>query len=356
MIKFIQKTLVIFLVLIFLAVNVSAEGTEIIVTFGGDCTLGSEDKYWEKESSFIQYIEKYGFEYPFVNLKPIFESDDITMVNLEGVFHDSKRGKLKKTYNFRAPSTYAQILPLASIEAVTLGNNHSMDYDRHGFEATTAALDNFGVEWFVNCRYTNKGYLYQKNGAKIGFVGVYIGDWRRQPSFVRGTIDELKSKGAKAIVGIIHGGTEYSLRHDSNQEKMADWLIKEGVSVVIGHHPHVVQGVNIKGSTSIVYSLGNLSFGGNDRIKEHAGDALLARTSFYFDAVGNYTGHRIWLIPIHPSSAGGLVNNYQPVLANAEEANRILAVVQNDTPFTLSPYVLGEGCALPFVPAAGTIN
>lgn len=323
--------------------------SDIIVTFGGDCTLGSEDKFWDRPDSFISAINSRGYEYPFKNLKDIFSQDDLTVVNLEGVFHDSKSGKLKKTYNFRAPSEFAEILPLSNIEAVTLGNNHTFDYGEQGFKSTVKALEDKGIAWFVNCRYDNKGYIYEKDGVKIGFVGFYIGEWRRKPGLVRETINELKDKGAKALVGVMHGGMEYSLFHDKDQGKMADWLIKEGVSVVIGHHPHVIQGVQIKESATIIYSLGNLSFGGNNKIKGQADDALLAQVKFSFDDNLNYTGYQVKLLPIHPSSSFNSANNFQPTLAHSSDANRILSVVQEDTDFVLPKYKDGEGCILPFV-------
>jgi hypothetical protein len=322
---------------------------DIVVTFGGDCTLGSEDKFWDRDSSFVNTVNNNGFSYPFKNLVDLFSNDDLTVVNLEGVFHDSKCGKLKKTYNFRAPSGFAKILPISSIEAVTLGNNHIFDYGEQGFKSTVKALEDSGVEWFVNCRYDNKGYIYEKNGNKIGFVGFYIGDWRRKPSLVRDTINGLKAQGAKALVGIMHGGIEYVSFHDSDQEKMADWLIAEGVDLVIGHHPHVVQGIQIKEKTAIVYSLGNLAFGGNDKIKKQAGDALLAQAKFSFDDNSNYLGYQLRLIPVHPSSSGEKTNNFQPVLADRLNAERILAEVQKDTEFILPAYVEGEGSKLPFI-------
>ncbi|MDO5022357.1 MAG: CapA family protein [Eubacteriales bacterium] len=338
--------------ILFLAILPVCAQKYIVVTFGGDCTLGSEDQLWDRENSFISVVNAQGFEYPFKNLVDLFSKDDLTIVNLEGTFHDSKNGKLKKAFNFRAPSDFAKILPLSKIEAVTLGNNHIFDYGEKGFSSTIKALDAVGTAWFANCRYENRGYLYEKDGVKIGFVGFYIGDWRKQPSLIRDTIDELKLQGANALVGIMHGGAEYSSFHDSNQEKMAEWLILNGVSLVIGHHPHVVQGVAVNADSSIVYSLGNLSFGGNSRIRKQAGDALLAQVKFSFDDSSNYIGHQVRLIPIHPSSTGDKTNNFQPALADLLNAQRILAGVQKDTDFILPPYEENIGCTLPFVPVA----
>lgn len=327
-------------------------GTEIVLTVGGDSTLGSEDAMWEESTSFIRHIAQNGYGYPFKNLMPLFESDDLTIVNFEGVLAETDSGKVPKTYNFRAPTDYANILPVSSIEAVTLGNNHSGDYGQAGFDSTVKALDSVGTEWFVNCPQGNKTFIYEKNGVKVGFLGFYIGYWRSNRAQINQALKELKDAGCAAIVAMMHGGSEYSQRHDESQFNMAMSCIEQGASVVIGHHPHVLQGLQkIKGAT-IVYSLGNLAFGGNKRVKNMADTALVVGARLLFDAQKNYLGHQLTLYPIHPSGTGNKNNNYQPVFATGDEAARIMGILQADTSsFTLAPYTEGKGALQEFVPA-----
>lgn len=326
-------------------------GTEIVVTFGGDCTLGSEDQFWQDETSFIRHIERYGKSYPFEKLYPLFSADDVTLLNLEGTFHESTLGKRVKTYCFRAPKSYAEILTLSSVEAVTLGNNHSEDYGKPGFDSTVEALDAVGMPWFVNCAFANKPWVYEKNGVRVGFVGFYIGYWKSNLAQIKASLQTLRDMGCAAIVGVMHGGVEYSQKHDSMQTRMAETCLDMGATLVIGHHPHVLQGVERREHATIVYSLGNLAFGGNKRVKAMADTGLIVSARFLFDKKGVYTGHQLTLHPIHPSSTGTMVNNFRPILAEGAEAVRAMDIIQADTAFRLEPYVEGEGAVQTFVKA-----
>ena len=331
-------------------------GYEIVVSFGGDCTLGSEDSKREEETSFIQYILREGYDYPFANMKEMFEKDDLTVVNFEGVLAETPVGKVPKTYNFRAPLDFAKILPMSGVEAVTLGNNHSGDYGQPGFNSTVKALDEAGVNWFVDCPQGNKVYVYEKDGIKIGFLGFYIGYWRAERARIKQSLKELKEQGCATIVAVMHGGSEYSQRHDLSQRKMAMSCIEEGASVVIGHHPHVLQGLERVEDATIVYSLGNFVFGGNWRVKPMADTALLTQVRFLFDKDKQYMGHQMTLYPIHPSGTFTNINNFQPVFAKGSEAQRIMDILQSDTQsFVLSPYIEGKGALQVFVPATRSI-
>ena len=326
-------------------------GTEIVVTFGGDSTLGSEDQMWHEATSFIQTIKREGFSYPFEKLYPLFSKDDLTIVNLEGTFYEGVQGKRVKTYNFRAPLDYAKILPLGSIEAVTLGNNHAGDYGQPGFDSTIQALEKEQVDWFVEAAEGNKTFIYEKNGIKIGFVGFYIGYWRSNIMQVRAALQSLQEAGCATIVGIMHGGTEYAEKHGSVQDRMADTILEYGASLVIGHHPHVVHGMDVRKNASILYSLGNLSFGGNKRIKKMADTALVVQARFVFDRNKVFLGHQLTIHPIHPSGTGTNTNDYRPILAKGAEAERVMGLMQMDTAFPLAPYVEGKGALQVFVPA-----
>lgn len=331
-------------------------GYEIVVTIGGDCTLGSEDDKWGESTSFIQHITRLGYLYPFANMKDMFEKDDLTVINFEGVLAENPYGKITKTYNFRAPTDYAKIMPLNSIEAVTLGNNHSGDYGQQGFDSTVKALDDAGVNWFVNCPQGNRVYVYEKDGIKIGFLGFYVGYWRANRGRINQSLKELKEKGCSTIVAIMHGGSEYSQRHDGSQKNMAMSCIEQGASVVIGHHPHVLQGLEKINDATIVYSLGNFAFGGNKRIKPMADTALVVQVRFLFNKDKQYVGHQMTLHPIHPSGTFTEVNNFQPVFAKGAEAQRIMGILQSDTAsFPLMPFVEGRGAVQAFVPAPAPI-
>ncbi len=371
-----RRTFLLTLVLLFLCPQALAEGVanqaavpyyeapkQIVVTFTGDCTLGNtplqrEGDQVEGKRCFESYIEEFGVEYPFKNVRDIFLNDDLTVINLESTFYDYEANKANKTYNFRSPVSYADMLPVAGIDAASMGNNHMEDYGEPGFRSTVDALEARGVHWFGSNEYANGTYIFEKDGVKIGFVAAYISWWwgTGNAAIVRQDIADLRAQGCSLIVACLHGGVEYDLRHDKNQESMANKFIGYGADIVIGHHPHVLQGIRLDRSTGIttLWSLGNFCFGGNPKFnKPEARYACIAQFTFSFDENGKYLGYQMNLIPAYTSGSAEY-NNYQPCLVEGADAEKVLAAIQYDTPWknlTLNPYVPGVGALQDFVPA-----
>ena len=137
------------------------------------------------------------------------------------------------------------------------------------------------------------------------------------------------------IIYSCHWGKEYSATHNDLQEEMALSAMKAGADVVVGGHPHVVQGVDTAGHTLVLWSLGNLMFGGTHGNEMKTYDAVLAQLRLRFDAQG-YMGCVLELIPILTSSSGQEgVNDFCPQVAQGEDRKRILEKIQFDTEFTL---------------------
>ena len=336
-------------------------GTSVVMTFTGDCTLGSEDRLASREDSFVGYVKRYGFEYPFAKMKDFFEEDDLTVINLENVFFDRTTSKANKRYLFRAPTSFAQILKEGSVELAFIANNHILDYGKNGLLSTISAVEALDIGVFGSNHTVSLGYIYEKNGIKIGFLGTYQAYWYVGRDALSKLLNSFREAGCHAVVGIIHDGTEYARNRNKKQQQMADWLVKQGVDLVVGHHPHVPQGVDILGGATVLYSLGNFSFGGNRllditrRPGVRADKAIIARVEMRFDAQKNYLGHQVNLIPISPSGSSEY-NNYQPVFLTGEEALAAMELVQYDTGFTLAPYQEGIGALQPFVPAQDVEN
>ena len=141
----------------------------VLMTFAGDCTLGGEGSVSKNEESFDTFAEKEGYDYFFANFRELFENDDITVVNLEGVLSDSAFMEKKgKTFRFRGKTDYVKILTGSSVEAVSIANNHIMDFNAQGAESTRRALDENGVSWFWNETY----YVFEHDGIRVAFFGL----------------------------------------------------------------------------------------------------------------------------------------------------------------------------------------
>lgn len=146
--------------------------TSVLLSFTGDCTLGSEDYLRHRPTSFDSYINEHGYAYPFEKVQHLFARDDVTVINFEGVLYPHEANKVKKTYNFRGPLDFANILTAGSVELCFLGNNHVEDYGRPGFDSTISAIQGVGKDWFGVTQFDSRTHVFEKNGVKIGFTGI----------------------------------------------------------------------------------------------------------------------------------------------------------------------------------------
>lgn len=337
---------------------------QVTISFAGDCTLGNtplvRERYYDQ--SFESYVEQHGMAYPFDKVKEYFLNDDFTVVNLEGVFYNYEANRAKKTYNFRSSTDYVEILTLAGVDAVSIGNNHSLDYGAKGEISTIETLERAKLGWFGINEAADGIYVFEKDGIRIGFTGVYYSFWAKggkNAEAIKRNLSDLKREKCDLIIACMHCGVEYDQKHDNNQNKMANWLFRYGADMVVGHHPHTVQGLRVENGKTTLWSLGNFVFGGNPSLnyKNPARNKLLnietfiAQITFSFDEDQRYLGHQINIIPCYTSGTAEY-NNYQPVPVTGAEAEKVLSAIQVDSyPLHLKPYVEGVGAVQDFVPA-----
>ena len=314
--------------------------TVLTVTLAGDCTLGGTEAANRKADGFVKTVLEKGLDYPFSGLEPLFSQDDVTFVNLEGVLSDSSKGEnTDKNFAFRGPSSFAKLLPLGSIEAVNISNNHYQDYGNFGSKATLKALEEYGVayageEWLS---------IFSLDGGKIGLAGIRGSLSEEKKRTVVKQIALLRQAGCQIIIYALHAGQEYAQNHNRLQEDMAHFLIDSGADVVAGHHPHVVQGLEIYKDRLILYSLGNFVFGGNHDPKETG--ALVARVEF---SLRDGMLKQIQAA-LHPVLFTGDArrNVFKPILLAGKQAEKVIKKVQLDTNFDLPDLVDGSGVILP---------
>ena len=328
------------------AVCAEAEKT-ILLTFTGDCTLGSEEATRPREDSFDSLAAKNGYDYFFANFREMFEQDDHTIINFEGVLSDTKAQETqKKRYRFRGPKEFVSILTGSSIEACSLSNNHIGDFGKQGEESTKQTLDENGIGWFQNYKY----YIYEKEGIKIAFIALENKIVYKEFEKIKKLIIDLKESGeANAIVVCWHTGLEYRGAHETNTERTSQALVRYGADLIIMHHPHVLQGICVYNNRSIFYSLGNFVFGGNSAIRTEKFKLDKTVTSLYsivvqvkmlFTNEGRYLGQQAVIYPVYTSNAAP-VNNYQPYRVSAEDAIPIRNAIQEDTTFELPQIATG---------------
>ncbi len=305
----------------------------ITITFGGDVVLGGRENYYGDSAGMPAVLDEKGMTWPFAGLKDLFRKDDLTVVNLECVLKADSTGEdLTKQWRFRGLPEYVQVLMEGGIDLVNLANNHTIDFGDTGYLRTKEAL-NGNLPWCGNGENT----VLEIRGHLFGFGGCRETTYTRTPEVISQDIQELKEKGAEIIVYQCHWGTEYDGNHTVLQEAMARACQRAGADLVIGHHPHVVQGADWIDGMPVVYSLGNLVFGGTIHLSTF--DAILAQAVFYPEKSENRV--EIKLIPILTSgSSKQKINDYQPVIAEKEDALRILKKVQKDTGWLLTDRLL----------------
>lgn len=292
---------------------------EVRISFAGDCTLGTNRGLEKREEHFVRRIAREGFDWPFLAVRDLFAQDDLTLVNLENAFTQGRRGADKNCV-FSAPPEYAQILPLGNIEAVSTANNHSHDYGVAGYEDTLEALDEVGVIYSGTKRpaYVDVGDL------KVALLSRAAPKQDTLTGLLR-EIKEARAAGCDLVIVSLHWGIEYEKEQNIEQKRIARKVIQGGADVIVGHHPHILQGIELYDGKPIFYSLGNFSFGGN--INPPDWDTMIAQIT----AEKTQTGARITsikLIPCRISDATGDEQDFQPVPVRGERAEKILQKVK----------------------------
>lgn len=292
------------------------EKDRYVLTFAGDCTLGSTASGAASASSFITVVGE-DHSYPFKNVVEYFENDDLTIINLEGPLTESGTPAGKR-FAFKGPTAYTKILTGSSVEAVTLANNHAEDYGKEGYQNTTKALEEAGVSYVEK----NKTTLVEtESGLK---VGLYAASFDFNKSNMASSIAELRSSGAEIVICAFHWGTEGSYRPTAEQENIAHAAIESGADIVYGSHPHVLQRVETYQDGYIFYSMGNFSFGGSTFPQDY--DSAILQMEILRDENGKAKLGELTRIPVSISSVSSQ-NNYQPTpyQEGSKEYDRVMS-------------------------------
>lgn len=294
----------------------------ITISAAGDCTLGTDESFGYS-GSFMEEFEKQNrnYGYFFENVREIFANDDLTIVNLETTLTNATK-KAEKKFRFKGLPEFTEIIKMGNIEAVNIANNHTMDYLEQGYNDTIENLKKADIGFFGN----NHKYVTTIKDIKIGLLG-YNG-WSNSENVkkqIKNDIESLKADGCQLVIVSFHWGIERKNYPNSVQKDLGRFTIDSGADLVIGHHPHVIQGIeNYKGKY-IVYSLANFCFGGNHNPSDK--DTFIFQQIFEFKNGEKTDSDKINIIPCLVSSVKHR-NNYQPTPVEGDEAKRILQRIE----------------------------
>lgn len=301
---------------------------DIEMTFIGDCCMAS-DLENRSEGSMLWSEENLPSTYFFEKVNQHFMDDDLTVANCENVFSDSQ-GVLRDKgedggFWFKSPARYAGILKDGGIDAVSICNNHTLDYGKDALEDTGEALDAAGVDWGLR----DKIIYYEKEGYRIAIVCVAYYNFNE----VYDAAAYLKEAEENSDFQVIyfHGGKEYEPNPENWKVSACRYLVDEGADLVIGAHPHCLQRIEEYGGAEIVYSLGNFCFGGNNYPKTNKTIIYKCYLTIHEeDGVQTLSAKSREIIPCYVYT--GDRNNWQPApIEDKAEAEQVVAFMNGET-------------------------
>ena len=295
--------------------------TTITISAAGDVTLGINQNHETQPwySFHAEYDEK-GEEHFLGGVKSIFEADDMTIVNFEAVLTDATE-RVEKMWNLKGKPEYMHIMNIGSVEVAGFANNHCRDYGEESFEDTIALFEEYNI---VYASETIVG-VYETKGIKIGFVAVdgLLGESALNNA--RTGAAELDEMGVNLKIVYIHWGVEGDYYPNQTQKDWGRYLADMGYNLVLGSHPHVLQGIEIYNNVPIVYSLANFCFGGN-RNPADKNTMIYQQTFTFVDGVLQ-DDLDVKVIPCTISSTDGR-NDFRPTVhAGTERGAQILALI-----------------------------
>ncbi len=285
---------------------------EIIISCVGDCTLGGDPRIGQL-AAFRAVVEQNDPGYCFLGALPYTSEDSLTIANMEGPLTSNEFGA-EKEFSFRGDPVFAAIFEHGGVEVVSLANNHAMDYGDDGYAHTLAALEAEGIA----AADEGRPAVYR---AGEWSIGVAAGKFptRERIAQLKADIARLREEGCAVVVAVMHWGDEGADVPPPGIRETAHAAIDAGADLVVGHHPHILQGVEEYNGRMIAYSLGNFVFGGNRDPKERE-TAIFQQRFIAQDGKLVPAGFRVLPFTVSATAPG---NDYQPKELQGDAAKRV---------------------------------
>lgn len=215
-------------------------------------------------------------QFPFELIAPTFNEADFVLANLESPLVPESYLPVPGKCTLRGAPEWGKILLGCGIKLVSLANNHVMDYGEGGLDSTLRALDEAGIAYIGAGRSANEAcspVIKEISGQKVAFLGRSSVEVSSSCYATTGTagvallethelVTNIKSckEAADFVVVLLHWGIEHYRYPTTQQRKLARRLNEAGADLILGHHPHVLQGEERVGTGLVSYSSGNFLF------------------------------------------------------------------------------------------------
>ncbi len=294
----------------------TAEPITFTLTSLGD-TLCHNTQYWDAYNS---KTDEYDFSYVYEDIKNYTLSSDITIGSLETTFAGKEKG-YSNYPTFNTPDSLATALKDIGVDVVSLAGNHALDYGYIGLCRTIDVFDNIGLSHlgtYKTAEDQEKILIKDVKGVKIAFINYTYGtNGIPLPSgkdfcvnlidkdFIKKQINQAKEQNVDMIVACMHWGTEYRTTANSEQKDLANFLFENGVDVILGNHPHVLEPMEKKtitlqdGTTKdvfVVYALGNFTADQRDEITR---DSAILNLTITKNSNGKISIDKVNYVPIY---------------------------------------------------------
>lgn len=262
-------------------VNPENQKEEVDTTFTmtaiGD-VLCHNTQYWD---AYNKDTDTYDFSYVFDDIKHYLEATDISIGNLETSFAGKERG-YSNYPTFNSPDALAYDLKEMGLDIITTAGNHCLDMGFSGLSRTIDVLDNADLKHlgtYKTQEERDQVFITDVKGVKIAFIDYTYGtNGIPVPSdkefcvnlidkdLIKKDIESAQSQNVDMIVACMHWGTEYRTTANAEQEELADFLFQNGIDVILGNHPHVLEPMEKRtvtledGTTKdgfVIYACGN---------------------------------------------------------------------------------------------------
>lgn len=229
----------------------------------------------------------YDFSYVFDDIREKLSSSDFTVGNLETTFAGSDVG-YSNYPNFNTPESLGIALKEAGVDLVSTANNHSLDTGYNGIESTINFLDQYGIlhtGTYKSQEDQNTTTIAEIKGLRVAFLSFSYGTNDNKipegreycinlidDNFIIDRLNLAKQQNPDIICVFMHWGEEYETTPNSEQIRLANLLFDNGVNVILGSHPHVLQRMENTEKGFVIYSLGNFVSG---QVYENTRDSII---------------------------------------------------------------------------------
>lgn len=302
------------------SVSTTAAPTDLVVSAVGDIMLDGTAR---------TVMTEQGYDYPFAKMLPYFSGAQIVFGNVEGPLTDRGTPEQEKTYVFRSPpAMVSAALRTAGFNVVSLANNHTLDYGTDGLTQTIETLNSAGILHTgagADLMAARRPALLQANDQRVAILAYsmtlpesfFAGANKAGTAFgheehVRADVMAAREQ-ADIVLVSFHWGQEGKTALRDYQTRLGHAAIDAGAAAVIGHHPHILQGIEQYRGGVILYSLGNFTFGSYSMNSARAAVAQL-----------HFRNARLQTVRLFPINVNNFEVQFQPQPLTGAAADAVI--------------------------------